>query len=73
MLKLNLAVYESIQGIIAAQTYAGAGMNLGATLSYDDIAGKHGLAVCTLHAKTLRLAVTTVFGRTYALFVSKEL
>ena len=73
MLKLNLAVYESIQGVIAAQANARAGMDLGAALSDDDVASQNGLAVSTLYAKALGLAVTTVFGRTYALFVSKEL
>jgi hypothetical protein len=48
-------------------------MDLGAALSDDDVASQNGLAVSTLYAKALGLAVTTVFGRTYALFVSKEL
>jgi hypothetical protein len=73
MLKLNLAINESVQGIIRAKAYAGAGMNLGAALSDDDVAGKNRLTVSTLYAKALGFAVTTVLGRANALLVSKEL
>ena len=43
------------------------------TLSDDDISGDYSLSVRFLDAKALGLAVTTVFGRADALFVSEEL
>jgi hypothetical protein len=44
-----------------------------AALSYQNISGDNRLTVSFLHTKTLRFAVTTVLGRTNALFVSKKL
>ena len=73
MFELNSSVNKSKERIVGADTYVGTGMNLGSALSYKDIAGKYCLTVSLLNAKTLGLRITTVFSRTYALLMSKEL
>jgi hypothetical protein len=48
-------------------------MDLGTTLSNENVTSKNRLSVSLLYAETLGLGITTVFSRTYALLVSKEL
>jgi len=73
MFKLNLACDESIKSIISTDTYTVSGMDFGAALSDDDVAGGNELTVSSLNAKTLGLGITTVLGRTNALLVGEEL
>jgi hypothetical protein len=73
LLKLNLTVDQSEQSIVRTDTDILAGVNCGASLSDDDIAGDNLLTVRLLYAKALRFAVTAVLGRTDTFFVSKEL
>ena len=48
-------------------------MNVGAALTVQDVARQDELAVRTLRAEALRLAVAAVVGRTGALLMSEEL
>ena len=72
-LELDGAVNQSKQGVIAADADVNAGMDVGASLANQDVAGQDELTVCTLHAQALGLGITTVLGRTAALVVSEEL
>ena len=72
-LEFYLAIFESEQGIVAADAAVGAGMNVGAALTVQDVARQDELAVRTLRAEALRLAVAAVVGRTGALLMSEEL
>lgn len=72
-LETNLAVYQSEEGIVASDPNVGAGMNVGAPLANKDVSGENELTVGALHAKTLGLGVTTVFGGADALFMCKKL
>ena len=73
VLKLNLTVNESKQGVILTAAYIYAGMNVSASLADDDVAGDDMLTVSSLNAKSLGLTVTTVLSRTNTFFMSKEL
>ena len=73
VLELDLTVDQSEEGVVGTHTDVVAGMNSGASLSDDDIAGDNGLTVGLLNAKSLGLGITTVLGRTHALLMSKEL
>jgi hypothetical protein len=73
MLKLNFSVDESEQSVILAAANVYAGMDVSASLTNNDVAGDYMLTVSSLNAKSLGLAVTTVLGRTYTFFMSKEL
>ena len=73
VLELDLTVDQSEEGVVGAHADVVAGMNSGASLSDDDIAGDNGLTVGLLNAKSLGLGITTVLGRTYAFLMSKEL
>ena len=73
MLKLNLTIDQSEQGVILAYANVFACANCGASLSDDDVAGYNGLTVCFLNAKTLGLAIATVLGGTDTFLMSKEL
>ena len=72
-LELDGTVNQSKQGVILADTNVGAGMDVGASLTNQDVASQHELTVSTLPAQTLGLRVTTVLGGTAALVVSEEL
>ena len=72
-LKADFAVGQCKEGIIAADAYIQAGMDLCATLPDEDVARQDELAVRTLRAEALRLAVAAVVGRTGALLMSEEL
>mgnify|MGYP005605567777 CR=1 FL=1 len=72
-LELDGTVNQSEQGVIAADADIDAGMDVGASLANQDVAGQNELTVSTLHAQALSLGITTVLGRTAALVVSEEL
>ena len=72
-LELDLAVDERKQGVILADTDIVAGMDSGAALSDNDIAGNDGLTVSLLYAKTLRLTVAAVLGGTDTFFMCEKL
>ena len=68
-LELDGTVNQSEQGVILADTNVGAGMDVGASLTNQNVASQHELTVSTLHAQTLGLRVTAVLGGTAALVV----
>ena len=72
-LKAQGAVHLGKQGIVSADAHVGAGMDLGAALTDQNIAGLDELAICTLGAQTLGVGVTTVLGGAAALLVGEEL
>ena len=59
-LETDDAVHQSEQGIVAADAAVGAGMNVGAALTVQDVARQDELAVRTLRAEALRTAVAAV-------------
>ena len=72
-LKANHAVHQGEQGVVAADAAVGAGMDVGTALTVKDVARQNELAVRTLRAESLGLAVAAVMGRTGALLMSEEL
>ena len=72
-LETDDAVDQRKEGVILATTDVGAGMDLGASLPDENIAGENELTVRTLRAKPLRRTVSAVSRTTYALFVSEQL
>ena len=72
-LELDGTVNQSEQGVILADTNVGAGMDVGASLTNQNVASQHELTVSTLHAQTLGLRVTAVLGGAAALLVGEEL
>ena len=72
-LELDGTVNQSKQGVILADTNVDTGMDVGASLANQDIAGQNELTVCTLNAQAFRLGITAVLGGTAALVVSEEL
>src|SRR5206468_7371884 len=53
---------EGEQGVVATAADVGAGVEVRAALTDDDLAGLDDLAAEALHAETLRVGVTTVAG-----------
>ena len=72
-LELDGTVNQSKQGVILADTNIGAGMDVGASLANQNVAGQNELTVCTLCTQALSLRVTAVLGGTAALVVSEKL
>src|SRR5699024_1287384 len=72
-LELDGAVLQSEQGVVAALADVDAGMDVGAPLANQDVAGQNELTVGTLDAQTLGLGVTAVTGGADALLVGEEL
>ena len=72
-LELDLAVNQSEESVILADTDIVAGMDSGAALSDNDIACNDGLTVSLLYAKALRLTVATVLSRTDTFFMCEKL
>ena len=68
-LKADLAVNQGEQGIVAALAHVLTGVNVGATLTNQNVAGQHELTVGALDAQTLGLGIAAVLGRTYAFFM----
>ena len=73
VLVLYSTVNKSKESIVRTDTNVRTGMDLSSALSYKNIAGDNCLTVSLLNTKTLRFGITTVFGRTNALFMSEEL
>ena len=73
MLELNGAADKCKESIVRTDTYIVAGMDLSTALSNKNVTCENCLSVSFLYTETLRLGITTVFSRTYALLVSKEL
>ena len=71
--KLNLAVDQSEQSVVGAAAHVVTGMDVGASLSDDDVACSYLGTVSGLNAQTLGFTVTAVLGRTYTFFMCKEL
>src|SRR5690606_28129909 len=67
--ELDGAGRESEQGVVPAAPDVGAGVEVGAALADEDLAGVDLLAAEALHAETLRVRVTTVAGGACALLV----
>ena len=72
-LKTDLAAYLGKEGVIGADAHVFTGMNMGAALPDQNVAGQHELPVGTLDAQPLGLGITAVFGGADALFVGEEL
>ena len=72
-LELYGAVNKSEQRIIGTLAYIIAGMNMCASLSYQNGACAYLLHISALYAKSLGLGVTAVLGRTHTFFMSEIL
>lgn len=66
------ALAQCEQGIVFAAADVLAGMEVGATLANDDIAGDDVLATEALHAKSLGMRVAAVTGGAKTFFMSHE-
>ena len=55
--KLNGTVLQSEQSVVLALAHVGAGMDLGAALTNQDVASQNELAVATLHAQALGFGI----------------
>src|SRR5690606_11282400 len=65
--ELDGARGEREQGVVVAATHAVAGVDLGAALADEDLAGADDLAAEALHAEALGVGVTAVLGGADAL------
>ena len=72
-LEAHNAVDSSKERIVFADTNVGAGMNVCATLTHEDVARKHELTIRAFRPETLGMAVAAVTGRTNAFFMRKQL
>ena len=72
-LEFYLAIFESEQGIVAADAYVLSWMNVSTSLTVQDVASQYELTVCAFCAKTLGFRVTAVLCGTNTFFMSKEL
>ena len=72
-LELDVAVNQSKQGVVAADTDIDARMDVRASLANKDVASQNKLTVCALSAEALGLGITTVLGRAAAFLVREEL
>ena len=72
-LEAQHAVRGGEQGVVAADAHVHAGVNVGAALTDQDVAGLDELTIRALGTQALGLGVTAVLGRAAALFVGEEL
>ena len=72
-LELDLAVDQSEQRIVLADTDVVARMDVRASLANENVASQNELTVCALGAEALGLGITTVLGRAAAFLVREEL
>src|SRR5699024_10051489 len=72
-LEFYFAIFESEQGIVAADAYVLSRMNVGSSLTVEDVASQYKLTVSAFCAQTLGLRVTAVLCGTNTFFMSKEL
>src|SRR5687768_7098962 len=68
-LELDLAVFESKEGVVAADADVEAGHELGSALTDDDCAGGDGLAAVGLYTAVLRIAVASVASAALSFFM----
>lgn len=71
--KTDHAVRLGEQGVVAAAADIHTGVNVGAALADEDIAGQHVLPVGPLGPQALALGITAVLSRTNALLMGEEL
>jgi hypothetical protein len=71
--KLDLTGNESVESVISTDANAVSGMDLCASLSYDDVTGEYGLSVCLLHTETLGFGISAVLCGTDTLFMGEKL
>jgi len=71
--KADNAIDRSKERIVLADADVGAGMEMRAALTHENVARKHELTVRTLRSETLGMAVAAVTGRTDAFFMRKQL
>ena len=69
-LEAQHAVRGGEQGVVAADAHVHAGVNVGAALTDQDVAGLDKLTIRALGTQALGLGVTAVLGRAAALFES---
>ena len=72
-LEFDGTVNQSEQGVVAADTHIDTGMDVGASLANQNVAGQNELTIGALAAQSLGLGITAVLGGTAALVVSEEL
>jgi len=74
---LCLKAYNAIdlckESVILADAYVVTGMEMGAALPDENVAGEYELTISTLGAKTLGFAVATVTSATNTFLMSEEL
>ncbi len=70
--ELHGALAQSEQGVVFAAANVLAGMEVGATLANNDVAGDNVLATIALHAKSLRMRIATITGGAKTFFMSHE-
>lgn len=68
-LEFYLAIFESEQGIVAADAYVLSWMNVSTSLTVQDVASQYELTVCAFCAKTLGFRVTAVLCGTNTFFM----
>mgnify|MGYP000739033422 CR=1 FL=1 len=67
--ELNLALDKREEGVVLTTADVLAGVDVGAVLADENLAGLHGLTVKTLGAQTLAAGVATIAGGTETFFV----
>ena len=71
-LELDLAVNQSEQRIVLADTDVVARMDVRASLANENVASQNELTVCALGAEALGLGITTVLGRAAAFLCARR-
>lgn len=64
----DLTVGQREQRVVLAHADIDAGMELGAALADENVAGQNGFTAIALDAQTLGMGIATVFGAAYAFF-----
>ena len=72
-LEANNAVRLGEQGVVGTLAHVGAGVDVGAALTHQNVASQHELSVGALGAKALGLGITAVLGGAHTFFMSEEL
>ena len=72
-LETDNAVGLGKQSMVGTHTDVGTGMDVGAALANQNVAGENELTVSALGAKALGLGVTAVLGGAHTFFMSEEL
>ena len=72
LFELHHAVALGEKGVIAAHADIGAGINHGAELTNNDVAGKNVLTAEALHASALTFTITTVAGAAACFFMCHD-